>query len=541
MTIGGKGHLTMKSLTRRELALLISKSMAAAPALGFNGSIASDEMTAALQRPASTRGNESGSPVYVVLWFDTEDYILPASDDAALRIANFLLAQGVRATFKLVGEKARALTARNRSDVIFALSRHEIGYHSNTHSQQPTIAEYESPLGWDDGVAEFDRRERGGFDDVHRIFGYAPTCFGQPGVSWCPQSYAALNRWGVRVYLDDGEHVQIDGTPFWYGGLLNIFGITAGRGLEPNDDWSNLESAKDYFRGVHKQLSSQPGGGVVSFMFHPTQFVSQVFWDATNFAGGANPPRSEWKLQPQASPSQQAQAYQYFEDLIVFMKSLPNVQFITASQAYSLHRDGAHQRNFGRDDLAEISRRVSPSIEYQVHDGYTLSASEVFALLNSYVADAINGKVAKSIAVAATPYGPSSDGKGMGASRLDEVCWNQFSRTVLDVQDYLEKNLSIPSMIWLGSGAVSPESYLLALSTITPLLLGNSPAPERISMRPAELASKRWVAKDSPAIWDWPIFPKGFHAPHLMDLASLQAWTLKPAILHAVRASRPLL
>jgi hypothetical protein len=55
---------------------------------------------------------------------------------------------------------------------------------------------------------------------------------------------------------------------------------------------------------------------------------------------------------------------------------------------------------------------------------------------------------------------------------------------------------------------------------------------------PAELASKRWVAKDSSAIWDWPIFPTGFHAPHLMELASLQAWTLKPAILNPASSHR---
>ncbi len=39
-------------------------------------------------------------PVYVVLWFDTEDYIEPAADDAALRIASELDKLGVRATFK---------------------------------------------------------------------------------------------------------------------------------------------------------------------------------------------------------------------------------------------------------------------------------------------------------------------------------------------------------------------------------------------------------------------------------------------------------
>src|SRR5256884_187477 len=87
--------------------------------------------------------------VYVVLWFDTEDYILPESDDAAKRLAAFLTEQGIQATFKVVGEKARTLERRHRTDVIAALQKHAIGYHANTHSQHPTPAEYESLLNWD--------------------------------------------------------------------------------------------------------------------------------------------------------------------------------------------------------------------------------------------------------------------------------------------------------------------------------------------------------------------------------------------------------
>jgi hypothetical protein len=78
----------------------------------------------------------------VVLWFDTEDYIEPAADDAALRIAKDLTAEDVRATFKVVGEKARVLQKRGRTDVIAALSKHAIGYHSNWHSVHPTPAEW---------------------------------------------------------------------------------------------------------------------------------------------------------------------------------------------------------------------------------------------------------------------------------------------------------------------------------------------------------------------------------------------------------------
>jgi len=57
-------------------------------------------------------------------------------------------------------------------------------FHSNWHSVQPSPAMYLSTLGWDEGVAEFDRREGPGRDDVQRIFGQAPTCYGQPGSSW---------------------------------------------------------------------------------------------------------------------------------------------------------------------------------------------------------------------------------------------------------------------------------------------------------------------------------------------------------------------
>src|ERR1700685_1142696 len=78
--------------------------------------------------------------VYVILWFDTEDYILPASDDAALHLADWLPSEGIRGTFKVVGEKARTLERRGRTDVIAALKKHEIGYHSNWHSTQPSPA-----------------------------------------------------------------------------------------------------------------------------------------------------------------------------------------------------------------------------------------------------------------------------------------------------------------------------------------------------------------------------------------------------------------
>jgi hypothetical protein len=489
--------------------------------------------------------------VYVILWFDTEDYILPQSDDAAKRLAVFLTQQGVKATFKMVGEKARVLERRGRRDVIGALAQHEIGYHTNTHSQHPTPAEYESTLDWDTGVEEFVRRERSGFDDVRRIFGQVPTCYGQPGSSWAPQAFPALKKWGVKVYLDEGDQVGLNGKPFWYGGLLNIFNTSEGAKLHPNQDWSNLAEVRARFQEFYLRMTSRPEGGIISFYFHPCEFVHREFWDGVNFARGANPPPEEWKVPPMKSPEESERAFKFFEELISYMKSFPRVEFVTASQALQLFKDPAQRHVYPPEELAAIAKQVDPEVSFQVHDDYTLAPSEVFLLLNRYVAGVVRKAPPQPLLLDGTPYGPASpvaagfsppqENGGLKAAATPpqetgglmaaatEVPWSQFSRTVLDVADYLAKNGQLPNAVWLGSQPVSPESYLVALAQVTTRLLVKAELPESVTLAPAHLAAAKYVADDSPDLWGWVIFPPNFRAPKLMGLAKLQAWTLKPA------------
>jgi peptidoglycan/xylan/chitin deacetylase (PgdA/CDA1 family) len=467
--------------------------------------------------------------VYIVLWFDTEDYILPQSDDAALRIADMLTRLGVRATFKVVGEKGRTLERRGRTDVIAALKKHEIGYHSNTHSQHPTVAEYEEPLDWESGVEEFNRREHQGYEDLTRIFGQAPTCYGQPGSSWAPQSFGALTQWGVHVYLDESEQVGLNGKPFWYGGLLNIFNTHEGGKLRANEDWSNMEDAKVRFREDYARMTSDPAGGLISIYFHPTEFIHAEFWDAANFAHGANPPREEWKAPAMKSQAEIEKHFKYLQDLVTYLKSFPNVRFVTASEALKVYADAAQKRTFSAEELADIARQVGRDFSFQARDGYNLSASEQMELLNKIVEAKIRKNNSASIILDGTPYGPSSRFPAMNQNI--EVPWSQFSRTVLDVGGFMRMNGQIPTAVWFGSTAVPPESYFVALAGVTATLLAKGAPPESVVVGPAHLAAEKFVADDSPKIWGWVIFPVGFHAPNLMSLAKLQAWTLKPAML----------
>jgi hypothetical protein len=370
---------------------------------------------------------------------------------------------------------------------------------------------------------------------VHRIFGKTPCCYGQPGNSWAPQSFGALHSWGVKLYLDEGSHVGLDGKPFWYGGVLNIFNTVEGEQLRPNENWDNLEHSEAKFREFYAHMSSQSGEGLISLYFHPCEFIHQWFWDM-NFAHGANPPRDDWKAPPEKSPAQQQKAFGYFEGLVRYMKTFPNVRFITGSQAIELYPDLAQGREFSSTELAAIAHAVTPNLSFQDRDDYSLSASEILDLLTSYVAIAgSNHEAAAMVRLSQTPYGPSSAPPSL--EHTIQVPAQQFLRTVLDVNDFLNVNHQVPSAVWFGSVPVPPESYLIALAQVTGQLLNNQTVPDSVTIAPAQLVAAEHVAKDSVKLWDWPIFPEGFHSAHLMELARLQAWTLKPAILHVQTSS----
>jgi hypothetical protein len=479
-------------------------------------------------QPAAAGAHNPG-PVYVILWFDTEDYVLPQSDDSAKRIAEFLTSQGIHATFKVVGEKARTLERRHREDVIAALNKHAVVYHSNYHSWRVSPAEFEQFLDWQDGVDEFIRREQPGIDSVHRIFGRMPTAYGQPGSSWCPESQPALRKMGIQVYLDDGDQVGLDGKPFWYGGILNIYDMNYIEGFRPNHDWTNINEVKANFKKAYASLS-QNGGGLISIYFHPCEFIHKKFWDAVNFSKGAEPPRSEWKLPPVKTPQEQAQAFDFLKNFVEYMKTLP-VHFVTAPQTLRLYPDAARTRPFSKLDLSVIARNVQPAVAFQVYSEYDLSASEVLWLLNTYVSREIAKAPSQFIELDGTPLGPSNDAPEAAMAGPVKVPWYQLRWAVQDVENSLHSNKQVPTVVWIGGEPYPPASYLVALAHVAAGLLAGHQPPGEVTLAPAHLEAAKYVAKNTPGTWGWPIFRPGFNGKHLLDLARLQTWTLKPAQL----------
>jgi peptidoglycan/xylan/chitin deacetylase (PgdA/CDA1 family) len=471
------------------------------------------------------------APVYVTLWFDAEDYILPQDDDATKRLAEMLSRLGVRATFKIVGEKARVLEQRGRGDVIAALKAHEIGSHPNTHSQPPTVAVSLQHPGWEDGQAEFFRRESPGVADIERIFGVTPTAYGQPGSAWAPQTYPALASMGIRMYLDEADHVGLDDQPFYYGGLLNVFRMRSMLARMELDGGQSLQEGKARFTTALSTLQ-QRHGGTISIYYHPSEWVHAEFWDAVNFSHGRNPPRAEWK-QPRTRPAAETEAaFADFERYISFIKAQPGVRFVTASELTRLYADRAATRAYDRDDLRAISAGVQQEATFQRMNGYTLSAADAFSLLTEAIA-AVDDSGRLPEAVRLRPiFGPGRPFIAAAGPPLDgPIAWEAFHRAVRDVAAFCAAHHRMPDEVWIGAANLPPVDYLAMLAHAAEELISTGRPPREVALRRGRFTADRYVTADSPALWNWVIFPEGFHAPQIMELARLQAWTLKPAVL----------
>lgn len=443
-------------------------------------------------------------PVYVVLWFDTEDYIDPAADDAALRIATDLTKLGVRATFKVVGEKARVLESRGRIDVIRALSRHSIGYHSNFHSVHPAPAEYLRRFGYIEGADEFQRREGAGAMDIQRIFGIKPSCYGQPGSSWGPQSNLALRRMGIPVYLDEGEQVGVDGQPFWYGGVLYVFNMGLNQmrarlnvGVEDKAAYATFDDAAARLRSS--------GGGVISIYYHPTEFVNTEFWDAVNFAHGANPPREQWKP-PHARTKEDAErCYGVLRRYVEHMKSVQGVRFVAADDFPKLYGSPLPSPP-GRKRIAE---HLTRSIEFLAASGETYSPADMLLALLDIPAQVVDGPTAAGVTMVSTA----------------SIERRAFKHAAEDAAGFIKRNHRLPNEVFIGAETLSLADFT---ATLAASFETNSDA---ISLVRGRIGFDRYFATDPKKSFNWVIHPPDFAAPELLALGRLQGWTLKPARL----------
>jgi hypothetical protein len=479
----------------------------------------------------------------VILWFDTEDYLLPADDDAAKRLAEMLTQRGIRATFKVVGEKARVLEQRGRRDVIAALQRHDIGFHADFHSVHPTPSEYLADCGLLDGMAEFARREGDGAADVRRIFGVKTlSCYGQPGSSWGSQTIAGLKQIGVAphgipCYVDEGDHVGLNNQPFWYCNALVVYKMGRGRAYTRMDLHSDtaIAPAKKEVSAMADRMRNE-GGGLISIFYHPCEWVHVEFWDGVNFRRGANPPREQWKPPPQRPPEQTEAAFKRFAEYIDHIHALGGVRFVTASDLPDLYPDPVRTVGVSDRDLTELVDRIragaTTGLDAQIIDGRAYSVGDQFELLTVTLGEWLEGKSVRFPLVAKGLLGP--DAPPPPSRTPTQLAWPAFRDATVDVLNFIRTEKRVPARVFIDADPVPPADFLVALASAYSFNRKNGALPyaEGVALgQNVRLLPARRVAEDTPELFGgWVIHKEGFRAPRILEVARLQTWTLKPAI-----------
>ena len=204
--------------------------------------------------------------VYVIFQFDIEDFITPETDDVLLNLTSILEKFGVKGSFCLVAEKVRVLEKRGRTDVLEALKKHDIAYHSNYHSLHPVISEYLKDKNWDEGVEEVKKHEEPGLKYLEKMFGVKPSAFIQPGGSWAPETPYALKEMGVPVYADG----IFQDEPVWLCGALCI---RYAMSFPEHSTFADLEALKSRFDSIYNSKAAR--GGILVIYAHPCRFITE--------------------------------------------------------------------------------------------------------------------------------------------------------------------------------------------------------------------------------------------------------------------------
>lgn len=237
--------------------------------------------------------------------------------------------------------------------------------------------------------------------------------------------------------------------------------------------------------------------GFCRLIDHPTEFVTTEFWDGVNFRNGAGPEERDWKRPRLRDAASSEQAYRLLFEFVDHARKTPDVRFITASEARQLVAPPVEAAQ------PALARKLAETID--VNEKYS-AAEQLLALLGldrRYV----DGPLSRS----ETNY------------RDAAIPRPAFERARSDARAFIQREDRLPSHVWIGSQRLSLADFAATLA--------GDDGGESVKVRAGRLDLENHVTRDAARAYNWVIHPSGFAPEALLELARLQAWTLKPARL----------
>jgi len=222
------------------------------------------------------------------LCFDVEGCATPPEhtlDDLAKLAAEVLEAEGLRAIFLVVGDAARILRERGRSDVIRSLARHEIGFHTARGSVHPTIVETIREMRFEGALRAIQDQEVWGLRDVEETFDRPIAAFSSHGGTHAAPYLRLAGLLGVP-WLYSPAVAGDRGAGFFAGGLqlAEFVAIEESFYAEP-------DLLEGRLRAIEAEIERANRAGRIwacIFLGHPERLRADLLDDAMNCADGKN-------------------------------------------------------------------------------------------------------------------------------------------------------------------------------------------------------------------------------------------------------------
>ena len=440
-------------------------------------------------------GNVALAATDVMMFFDTEDYTNPWSDDSVLEIANLLKEEGVVGNFDVVGFWAQKIIENRRFDVLDSLKGHTIGTQSLYHSLHPTECEW---------AGREDAREAYRLVHEHEAMcvGMLRAAFGLDKILYMTEPGNSGTYIANTVGYDLGMKVGYGMLPsatygMWYDNLFQL-----------PYDWS-LESMfppnpEPDYRKLLDDWAKRP---FMCLAMHPDKVRSTTHWDIVNYREKNLAAWRQWKAAPRRSETDVQEFYRRLRNLCRALKSDSrfNVTDVHACIAKLKPR-----RALTPSDLPAIEAALRKEL-------WPVSAPGSYCVADVFQAAARFLLGEKSF-LPAKAYGFLSQPVGVTAAttvRADDL---RAAAAKLDFSWYL------PASIDVGGQAIGPADFLFAALEV----LRTGAATVTVSPR-EQLGSfdrlPRW--KDFEYVRGWIIHSRDLADKILSDRLRWQLWTLR--------------
>jgi hypothetical protein len=177
-------------------------------------------------------------------------------------------------------------------------------------------------------------------------------------------------------------------------------------------------------------------------------------------------------------------------------------------------------------------KRDAGGVDFQSIGGRTFSLCDQFELLTLAVGEQTDGGRPRFPLVAHGLLGP--DNPPPVSPNEQRLAWPAIRDAVLDARQFIQTQRRVPARVFVGPDAFAPADFLVALAAAYDSHIRSGsfsdadeiPLGANVAVLPA-----RHIAEDTPKLFgDWVIHKAGFRAPKILEVARLQAWSLKPAV-----------